>query len=127
MLKFENNKIIAAFAAVLALVCAFSAKAADNSGSIQGIVKSSSGEALSGAFVKAMNEEKRVTFMVISRAQGKYSVENLPAGKYSVQGIGNGFQSKVTPVTVIAGKPVTADLSLTAPQVATLPNGWPGR
>src|ERR1700676_3161400 len=115
MFKIVDLKILVAWMGVAMLVCAFSAKAADNPGSIQGVVKSSSGEALSGAFVKAINEEKRVTFMVISRAQGKYSVENLPAGKYSVQGIGNGFQSKVTPVTVIAGKPVTADLSLTAP------------
>jgi virginiamycin B lyase len=127
MFKFANLKSVSAFMAVAVLVSAFSTKAADNPGSIQGVVKSSSGEALSGAFVKAINEEKRVTFMVISRAQGKYTVENLPAGKYTVQGIGNGFQSKPAPVTVTAGKPATADLSLTAPQVAALPNGWPGR
>jgi virginiamycin B lyase len=127
MFRFVKLKLVVGFAAMAMFVCAFSMKAADSPGSIQGVVKSSSGEALTGAYVKVVNGEKRVTFMVISQGQGKYSVNNLPAGKYTVQGIGKGFQSKLMPVSVEAGKPATADLSLTAPQPAALPNGWPGR
>src|SRR5712691_8042109 len=100
---------------------------ADTAGSLKGVVKSSSGEALSGAYVKVHNEEKRFTFMVVSQDGGRFTVNNLPPGKYTVQGIGNGFQSAPKPVDVGAGKAATADVSLTAPQVAPLPNGWPGR
>ena len=49
---------------------------------------------------------------------------------YTVQGIGNGFQSKLTPVTLASGKPATADVSLTDKQGDVVPNGWirsPGR
>lgn len=127
MFKFLKLEMLVAFAAVALLICAFSMKAADNPGRIQGVVKGSSGETLSGAYVKVVNEEKRVTFMVISQGQGKYLLNNLPEGKYTIQGIGNGFQSKPMPVNVTAGKPATADLSLTVPQPTALPNGWPGR
>src|SRR5260370_10297523 len=67
--------------------------------------------------------------MPVSQAQGRYTMNNLPPGDYTVQGIGDGFQSKLTPVTLTAGKPATADVSLTDTQ-AEVPNGWvrsPGR
>ena len=80
-----------------------------------------------GAYVKLYDSEKRLTFMVISQAQGRYIARNLPPGKYVVQGIGDGMQSAATPVIVAAGKPAKADLSLSVPQPATLANGWPGR
>ena len=67
--------------------------------------------------------------MVVSQAQGHYTVNNLPPGNYTVQGVGNGFQSKPMPVALAAGKPATADVSLTDQQ-GIVPNGWirtPGR
>ena len=76
-----------------------------------------------------INPEKRLTFMLVSQEQGRYAMDNLPPGNYTVQGIGNGFQSKPTPVALTAGKPATADVSLTDEQ-ANVPNGWirsPGR
>ena len=54
---------------------------AQNTGGLQGVVKSLSGAPVSGAFVKLKNEERRLTFMVISQAEGRYTVSNLPAGK----------------------------------------------
>src|SRR5205085_2214415 len=107
-----------------------SAQAADFAGSVQGVVKSASGQALSGAYVKLINPERRLTFMVVSQADGRYSVNNLPPGDYTVQGVGNGFQSKLTPVSLASGKPATADVSLTDQQGDVVPNGWirsPGR
>ncbi len=68
--------------------------------------------------------------MVVSQAQGRYTLNNLPPGDYTVQGIGNGFQSKPTPVALTADKPATADVSLTDKQGDVVPNGWirrPGR
>ena len=98
-----------------------------NVGTVEGIVKNSTGQPVAGAYVKLHDSEKRLTFMVISRAQGQYTAKNLPPGKYTVQGIGNGFESSPMPVNVAAGKPAKADLSLTAPQPVPLANGWPGR
>ena len=101
---------------------------AQNNGSVQGVVYSASGEPLSGAFVKLKNAEKRLTFMVISQAQGRYTAKNLPPGKYVVQGIGNGFQSDWSAAADVAnGQPATVDVSLTMPQAPALPNAWPGR
>src|SRR5262245_30976621 len=123
-------RVLAASAAVLLFVGVHSVGAADFDGSVQGVVKSASGQALSGAYVKLINSERRLTFMVVSQAQGRYTLNNVPAGNYTVQGIGNGFQSKLTPVALTDGKPATADVSLTDKQGDVVPNGWirrPGR
>ena len=123
------SRILAAIAAAVPFVGVHSIHAADFAGSVQGVVKSASGQALPGAYVKLINPERRLTFMVVTQAQGRYTMNNLPPGNYTVQGIGNGFQSKPTPVALTAGKPATADVSLTDKQ-AEVPNGWirsPGR
>jgi virginiamycin B lyase len=122
-----GGKIILLIAMVVAGLGNAAALAANSGGSVRGVVKGASGEPLSGAFVKLINEEKRLTFMFISQARGRYTAENLPPGKYTVQGIGNGFQSGLKSVEVVGGKTAVTDLSLGAPQVAALPNGWPGR
>jgi len=115
---------VALFAGVQAV------RAADFAGSVQGVVKNASGQALAGAYVKLINPERRLTFMVVSQAEGRYSLDKLPPGSYTVQGIGDGFQSKPTPVALTDGKPATADVSLTDKQGDVVPNGWirrPGR
>ena len=113
--------------AVFASLCATSA-VAHNASVVEGIVKNSSGQPVTGAFVKLKNAEKRLTFMVISQAQGKYTADRLPAGKYSVQGVGGGFQSDWSAaVTVADGATAKHDVSLTKRQAATLAPAWPGR
>ena len=105
-------------------------RAADFAGSVEGVVMSASGQALPGAYVKLINPERRLTFMVVSEAQGRYTMNNLPPGDYTVQGIGDGFQSKPTKVALTSDKPATADVSLTDNQGDVVPNGWirsPGR
>src|SRR5260370_12832814 len=67
--------------------------------------------------------------MPVSQAQGRYTMNNLPPGYSTVQGIGDGVQGKPAPVTLTAGNPATADVSLTDSQ-AEVANGWvrsPGR
>jgi virginiamycin B lyase len=96
--------------------------------SLQGVVKSASGAPVAGAFVKMKNEERRLTIMVISQDQGRYSMTNLPAGKYTVQGIGGEHQSKMSaPVDVAAGRPATVDVSLTDMRAPSLAASWPFR
>jgi virginiamycin B lyase len=95
---------------------------------LQGVIKSASGAPVAGAFVKMINAERRLTFMVVSQDQGRYSMRNLPAGKYTVQGIGGENQSAVSaPVDVAAGRATTVDVSLTDMRAPALPAAWPFR
>jgi virginiamycin B lyase len=126
----HGSRILALVTPVALLVSVHASQAADFAGSVQGVVKSASGEALSGAYVKLINAERRLTFMLVSQAQGRYTMNHLPPGEYTVQGVGNGFQSKPAQVTLTAGAPATADVSLTDKQGDVIPNGWvrsPGR
>ena len=76
-------------------------------------MKDASGQPAAGAYVKAKNEERRLTFMAVSQDQGRYLLKDLPPGKYQVQGIGGGHQS-ISPavVEVAAGQQATANITL---------------
>lgn len=66
--------------------------------------------------------------MIVSQAQGRFSVSNLPSGSYVAQAIGGDFQSEPSaPVDVADDKSATADLALTSARAAQLPGAWPGR
>src|SRR5256885_16983165 len=108
MLSHGSRTILAISAAVVLFASVHSVQAADFAGSVQGVVKSASGQALSGAYVKLTNPEKRLTFMLVTQDQGRYTMNNLPPGNYTVQGIGKGFQSKHTQAALTADKTATA-------------------
>jgi virginiamycin B lyase len=115
------------FAALL-LVGPSPGAAQDRAGILQGVVKDAKGAPVAGAFVKMKNAERRLTFMVISQAQGRYAVNSLPAGKYVVQSIGGEYQSELSePVDVTSGKSATVDLALTAARAPQMPGAWTGR
>ena len=100
----------------------------DRAGMLQGIVKDAKGSPVAGAFVKLKNAERRLSFMVISQPQGRYSVSSLPSGKYVAQAIGGEFQSEFSaPIDVAAGKSAAVDLALTQLRAPQLPGAWPGR
>src|SRR5262249_61172090 len=93
---------VAAFLA--ALVVCIQVLWAQNTTGVHGVVTNASGAPVTGAFVKLKNEERRLTFMVISQAEGRYTATDIPAGKYVVQGIGGDIQSeKSSPVGVSGG------------------------
>ena len=95
---------------------------------MEGVVKNMSGQPISGAFVKLKNADRRLTFMVISQAHGRYKADRLLAGKYIVQGVGNGYQSEWSkPLDVAEGKTANVDLSLRSPQSPMLAPAWPAR
>jgi virginiamycin B lyase len=120
--------MVVVIAAVAVIVWAHSIQAQDRAASLQGVVKNSSGAPVSGAFVKLKNAEGRLTFVVITQAQGRYAANNLPAGKYVVQGIGGDYQSELSaPVDVASGRAATVDLLLSAMRVPQLAGAWPGR
>lgn len=97
-------------------------------GTLTGIVTDAAGAPLDGAFVQMKNAERRLYFMVITKTQGRYTNNRLPAGKYVVQAIGGEHQSVPSAVIeVAAGKSASVDLSLTEARATTLPPAWPGR
>lgn len=63
---------LVATVAVAALIYTSLLRAADGGGRLQGVVKDMAGAPVAGAFVKMKNAERRLTFMVISQAQGRY-------------------------------------------------------
>ncbi|MBI4483753.1 MAG: carboxypeptidase regulatory-like domain-containing protein [Acidobacteria bacterium] len=127
MFRHLSPKAVVVMLAAVAVVCTHSVWA-QNTGSVQGVIKNSSGAPVSGAFVKLKNADRRLTFMVISQAQGRYTASTLPPGKYVVQGIGGEFQSGLSaPVDVAAGRAATVDLSLTVQRAPALAPAWPGR
>jgi len=121
-----RSKFTVLFAAALLFLCGECARASENNSTIEGVVQDASGKPVTGAFVKLKNNERHLEFMVISQAQGRYTVSNLPAGQYVIQGVGGGYQSNVsTPVDVAEGKTAKLDLSLSAKQGPMLPRAWP--
>ena len=119
--------MVLAAAALAMLLCLPSTRAAENAGVVQGVVKSSSGQPLSGAYVKVYNSEKELTFMAVSQSGGHFSFKNLPPGKYMVQGIGGNYQSAEVPVNVGSSGNAEANVSLTETRAPQLPNSWPFR
>jgi virginiamycin B lyase len=121
-----RSRFTVIFAAVLLFLCGQFAWATENNSTVEGLVQDASGKPVAGAFVKLKNSDRHLEFMVISQAQGHYTVSNLPAGQYVIQGVGGGYQSSVSaPVNVAEGKTAKQDLSLTAKQGAMLPRAWP--
>src|ERR1700730_8670751 len=127
-MEFRNarTRIAVLIAAPLVLLISQLAWAGENNCIVQGVVKDSSGKPVSGAFVKLKNGGRRLEFMVISQAQGRYTARELPAGQYTVQGVGNGYQSAWSaPVDAAPGKTAKLDVSLTTKQGAMLSPAWP--
>ncbi|HEY3302353.1 MAG TPA: carboxypeptidase regulatory-like domain-containing protein [Candidatus Binatia bacterium] len=127
MFKRIAPQIVVAIFSLAVLYPRFT-QAQDRSGTLEGVVKNSSGAPVSGAFVKMKNAERRLLFMIVTQGQGRYSAKLLPLGKYVVQAIGGDYQSEASaPVEVAAGRPATVDVSLTAMRAPQLPGAWPGR
>jgi streptogramin lyase len=113
--------------ALAATVCS-AASAQDAVGTLTGVITDAAGAPVAGAFVQMKNAERRLSFMVITQEQGKFTNGRLPAGKYVVQAVGGERQSAPSSaVEVAAGKSASVDLSLSVERAAPLPPAWPGR
>jgi streptogramin lyase len=100
----------------------------DGVGTLTGVVTDAAGAPREGAFVQMKNAERRLYFMVITKAQGRYTNTRLPPGEYVVQAIGGENQSAPSiSVEVAAGRSSSVDLSLTVARAPALPPAWPGR
>jgi streptogramin lyase len=114
--------------ALLASVFWSGAGFAQEVGTLAGVIKDAAGQPVAGAFVEMKNAERRLSFMVISHDEGKYTINRLPPGKYVVQAVGGEQQSAASaPVEVAAGKSASVDLALTNARAPALLPAWPGR
>jgi streptogramin lyase len=114
----------AAFLAValLFLMAAASPLRAQYSNTVSGVVKSSSGETVAGAFVRVHSVDSGLGFMVVSGAQGRYATPALLPGKYTIEGIGGDYQSELSqPVEVTNGRPAKMDVTLGVARKSTPP------
>ena len=99
-----------------------------NGGLVQGVINNASGQPVTGAFVKLKNADRRLTFMVISQDGGRFQANDLPAGQYTVQGVGGQFQSNVSaPVSVTGGGSARVDVALSNARGPLLVPAWPQR
>ena len=127
-LRNLNRNLAAGIATGALLFVAHSVQAADG-GNVQGVVSDASGKPVAGAFVKLKNDQKRLTFMVISREQGRFEAKDLPPGQYRVQGVAGDNQSEwFSNVTVApGGEDAKVGLLLTGKRGPSLAPSWPQR
>jgi len=92
-LRNAHRKLGRAIAAGATLLVAQSAAVAQNNGLVQGVIYDAHGQPVAGAMVKLKHELRRLTFMVISREQGRFEAKGLPPGQYSLQAIGGDARS----------------------------------
>ena len=82
-------------------------------GTITGTVTGPDSEPFRGAFVAAQNLKTKITVMVLSNKDGRYHIDNLPAGNYDVQAKAIGYKSEPrTGLNLAAQQSATAELIL---------------
>ena len=83
---------ISKLAAFASFVILFSSSAF--AATVTGTVKGPDGAPFEGAFVQAVNAKTKISVSVLSDKQGRYRVENLPAGEYQVRVRAVGFTTE---------------------------------
>lgn len=80
---------------------------------ITGTVKGPDGAPFMGAFVQAQNTQTKITVNVLSHRDGKYHVEDLPAGQYEIRIRAIGYQADPKlGVSLSAKRKITVDWQL---------------
>ena len=80
---------------------------------ISGTVAGPDGAAFRGAFVQARNAKTKIMVSVLSDRDGKYRIENLPAGDYRVQIKAPGYKSEPkSGVSLAADQSAALDFAL---------------
>jgi virginiamycin B lyase len=99
----------------LLLACA---AATGQAATLSGTVRDSGGAPLKAVFVQAQDSKTHITTMVLSGVDGRYRLENLPAGEYRLTTRITGYAGDpVGPVTLAADQATPLDLSLRASPV----------
>src|SRR5580704_4100635 len=89
------------------------ASAFPQSATVSGTVTGLDGGSFKGAFVEAQNSKTKITVDVLSDKDGKYHIENLPAGDYDVKIRAIGYKADPhSGVTLAANQKVSFDFAL---------------
>jgi carboxypeptidase family protein/peptidase M1-like protein len=82
-------------------------------GRIEGKVTDPKGAAIPGAAVTVTNQVTRQDFTAVTDSQGKYKIEGLPAGSYTIRIVVNGFkEGRREEIQIDDNATVTIDLGL---------------
>src|SRR5262249_31727125 len=129
MKSLSISRILSATTAAAAIALAAQSATAQERGSVQGVIHDAYGNPIAGAFVKLKNDERRLTFMVVSREQGQFEAKDLPPGQYRVQGVAGTNQSDWINrgLQVTAGGSAKIGLAMTHRRGPTLQPAWPQR
>jgi streptogramin lyase len=129
MKRLTISRILTAGTAAGAIVLAAQGLAvAQERGSVQGVINDAYGKPVAGAFVKLKNDERRLTFMVVSREQGQFEAKDLPPGQYRVQAVAGANQSDwFDKVQVTTSGSAKVGLALTHQRGPMLAPAWPQR
>ena len=96
------------------------AHAQATSGNITGTVVDSTGAALSGAKIHALDIATGITVEAVTRSNGEYTFTNLLPGKYNLSASAGGFNTyTLENFEVKLGETVTANVTLTVASQAT--------
>ena len=95
------------------LLLPFQGAGAQSQGRITGQVTSQEGQPLSGASVSVVG----TSLGALSGADGRYTIENAPAGTHTVRATLIGYAEATQQVVVAAGQTAAADLTLTSAAV----------
>lgn len=88
---------------ILVLLAMVPTGARQPAGSVAGTITDTSSEGLPGARVLLTAEDGRVCEATTSPL-GRYKIDALPPGKYRIEAHMGGFETKVSAITVVAGK-----------------------
>ncbi len=95
------------------LGCVVGAASFAEAATISGTVTGPDGAPLRAAFVQARNAKTKITVSVLSNNQGRYHVDNLPAGEYRLQIRASGYGADPkNGVTLVADQNATHDFAL---------------
>ena len=97
---------------LLALVCASPLAAQVPTGALGGTVVDPNGGILANAAITVTNQATGATRVVQSGSDGSFSMPSLPAGRYDVLVVTQGFQPTHSAVDVITGSTTTVKVSL---------------
>jgi hypothetical protein len=103
---------------LLALIWAMPAAAQEQTGSIQGTVKDSSGAVLPGVTVEARSPSVVGVSTAVTDAQGVYRFPALPPGTYTVSATLQGFNAQKITGTISLGQSLKVDITMTVGGVA---------
>jgi hypothetical protein len=112
ILEFTMKRIL--FAGLVALLAVSFVYGAAGS-TISGAVTGPDGAPFRAAFIRAQNVKTKMTMMVLSDNEGKYSTDKLPAGTYEVWATTTGYRSdpaKRASVTLQEDRAATVDLTM---------------